>query len=275
MPRMTFCWPEGRAGAVTTSWDDGTVFDRRLVAVLNERGLKGTFNLNSAFLGYSAEKSGWKEYVRPDEVAALYQGHEVACHASHHPHLHREPDEQILAQVLEDRRALERLVSYPVRGMALPFAGTVDSRVHSRIVQAGIRYLRWLGPESSLAAPGDFLHWQASGHYSGFGQLWEKFRQDRAPDKLLYLWGHSYEFDENGSWHVLESLAAQAGAADDLWLATNGDIFDYVMAWRSLVCSVDGSLARNASCVTLWYRVDGELRSLSAGAAAINGRAAA
>jgi hypothetical protein len=30
--------------ALTTSWDDGRVYDRRLVAAFNEWGLKGTFN---------------------------------------------------------------------------------------------------------------------------------------------------------------------------------------------------------------------------------------
>ncbi len=265
MPRMTFSWPEGKAGAFTTSWDDGTIHDRRLVGILNQHGVKGTFNLNSAFLGYSAERSGWKEYVRPDEIAALYAGHEVACHATHHPHLHREPDEQILSQILEDRRRLEQLVGYPVRGMALPFVGTVDNRVHARIVQAGIRYLRWITKEPSLAAPGDFLRWEVAGHYDSFDEHWEKFCQHRMPDKLLYLWGHSYEFDTNNTWSVLEKLAATAGAREDLWHATNGEIFDYVSAWRSLECSVDGTIVRNRSCATLWHQVDGELRTLEPG----------
>ena len=43
-------FPGNKRFAVTTSWDDGTIFDRQLVAFMNEVGLKGTFNLNSANL---------------------------------------------------------------------------------------------------------------------------------------------------------------------------------------------------------------------------------
>jgi len=265
MSRMIFSWPEGKAGAFTTSWDDGTIFDRQLVAILNAHGLKGTFNLNSAYLGYSAQRSGWKEYVRADEIATLYQGHEIACHTTHHPHLQREPSELVLAQVVEDRRALEQLTGYPVRGMAIPFTGTVDSRVHDAIMVAGIKYLRWMGSEPSFAPPGDFTHWQVSGHYGTFEEYWKTFVQNQSPDKLLYLWGHSYEFDQNGNWPVLEALAKQASSRDDVWHATNGAIFDYVNAWRALCCSVDGTIARNTSCVTLWYRIEGQARTLGPG----------
>ena len=265
MPRMTFSWPDGKAGAVTTSWDDGTTFDRQLIQVLNKHGLKGTFNLNSAYLGFSAARSGWKDYVQPEEVATLYAGHEVACHTTHHPRPHWEPDEQMFAQVIEDRRALERLTGYPVRGMALPYVGTCDERVHARIAAAGIRYLRWMAPEPAYGPPGDFMHWQVTGHYGKFAEYWEKFSKDKSPEKLLYLWGHSYEFDRDRSWPTLESLAATVGSCQDLWLATNGQIHEYVTAWRSLCCSVEGTIVRNLSCLPVWYRVDGDLRKVGPG----------
>lgn len=41
----------GKKKAVTFSFDDGVVQDRRAVALLNKYGLKGTFNLNSNYLG--------------------------------------------------------------------------------------------------------------------------------------------------------------------------------------------------------------------------------
>ena len=40
-------FPFGKRIAVTTSFDDGVVQDRRVVKAFNEWGLKGTFNLNS------------------------------------------------------------------------------------------------------------------------------------------------------------------------------------------------------------------------------------
>ena len=50
MNKLIFSWPNGKAGALTTSWDDGTAHDRRLVAIFNKYGIKGTFNINSGVL---------------------------------------------------------------------------------------------------------------------------------------------------------------------------------------------------------------------------------
>ena len=40
-------FPEFRRKAVTLSYDDGTIYDEKLIGILNQYGLKATFNLNS------------------------------------------------------------------------------------------------------------------------------------------------------------------------------------------------------------------------------------
>ena len=40
------CFPEGKAKALTMSYDDGKVQDERLVGIFNKYGIKGTFNIN-------------------------------------------------------------------------------------------------------------------------------------------------------------------------------------------------------------------------------------
>ena len=40
-------YPEGRAKAVTFSYDDGVVQDKRLAEIFNKYGIKATFNFNS------------------------------------------------------------------------------------------------------------------------------------------------------------------------------------------------------------------------------------
>ena len=40
-------FPDFRYKAVTLSYDDGVVFDKKLIQILDEYGLKCTFNLNS------------------------------------------------------------------------------------------------------------------------------------------------------------------------------------------------------------------------------------
>ena len=44
---MEYLYPGGLAKAITFSYDDGQVYDRRLIEIFNQAGFKGTFHLNS------------------------------------------------------------------------------------------------------------------------------------------------------------------------------------------------------------------------------------
>ena len=39
---------DGKTKVLTLSYDDGVVQDIRLIKIMNEHGLKGTFNINSS-----------------------------------------------------------------------------------------------------------------------------------------------------------------------------------------------------------------------------------
>lgn len=43
-------FPEFKDKTLTLSYDDGAIYDRKLIEIMNKYGLKGTFNLNSGFL---------------------------------------------------------------------------------------------------------------------------------------------------------------------------------------------------------------------------------
>jgi hypothetical protein len=73
---------------------------------------------------------------------------------------------------------------------------------------------------------------------------------------LLYLWGHSYEFDHADNWHVIEEFCDVAGGDDDTWYATNIEIADYLHAVRALRFSVDNRTAFNPSATSVWLSVD-------------------
>ena len=72
------CFPGGVYKALTMSYDDGCTEDRRLVEIFNRHGIKGTFNINSSWLGNP-------DTVTAEEVRTLYAGHEVATHTLTHP----------------------------------------------------------------------------------------------------------------------------------------------------------------------------------------------
>jgi peptidoglycan/xylan/chitin deacetylase (PgdA/CDA1 family) len=76
---MEYLYPGGLAKAITFSYDDGQVYDRRLIEIFNQAGFKGTFHLNSGNL----DKDG---YVQKAELPTLYAEHEIACHGVTHRH---------------------------------------------------------------------------------------------------------------------------------------------------------------------------------------------
>ena len=65
---VTWVYPQGKKRAVTFSYDDGQIFDRRVVKTLNEHGMKGTFNLCSSFNMGGKNKAS---YIPAEEIQSL------------------------------------------------------------------------------------------------------------------------------------------------------------------------------------------------------------
>ena len=62
---MEYLYPGGLAKAITFSYDDGQVYDRRLIEIFNQAGFKGTFHLNSGNLdkdGYVHDRRSTNSY---------------------------------------------------------------------------------------------------------------------------------------------------------------------------------------------------------------------
>ena len=236
---------------------------------MRANGLRGTFNLNSGFLGWRDDilRSGRvvdHSHVPAQEVAQLYDGFEVAVHTVSHPDLTTLSDEGVLYEVLSDRIALDRLVGYPVRGMAYPF-GTTDGRVGSLLARCGIRFARGVRVTGDFSLPGDNYDWACSCHHEGLEPLIEPFLEHDEALKLLSVWGHSYEFDQKDSWMQIEAQMRRLGGHADVWYAQNGQVFDCIAAFRALNASADSTILRNESALTLWICVEGEALRIGPG----------
>lgn len=261
---LKYLYPQGRPKALTMSYDDGVTQDRRLVAIFNRYGIRGTFHLNSALLGTGNR-------IRPEEVADLYAGHEVSCHSAHHPYLERIAPASVLSEVLDDRRKLEELCGTPVVGMSYPF-GTHNPQVIELLRSCGIVYSRTTASHGSFALPDEFLLWHPTCHHSHDLDAKAEAFLNLAPYRelsLFYVWGHAYEFDReepSNNWKLIEAFCEKMSGRDDIWYATNLEIFEYVAALRSLVISVDGKLLRNRSGLDLWVQADGKPVKIPAGA---------
>ena len=82
---------------------------------------------------------------------------------------------------------------------------------------------------------------------------------------LFYLWGHSFEFDRDGNWDVIERFLTSVGGREEIWYATNLEIYDYVQAYSQLQFRMDGSMVRNPTAITVYFDVDGMVRKVESG----------
>ncbi|MDQ6419620.1 polysaccharide deacetylase family protein [Paenibacillus sp. LHD-117] len=254
-------FPGGHAKAAAFSFDDGREHDRRLVAMMNRHGLRGTFHLNSGFFGRDG-------YIRSEEVAELYAGHEISAHTVTHPFLEQSPSDQVAEEILSDRRALESLAGYPVRGMSYPF-GTYDDRVVGMLPSLGIEYARTVKSHGGFVMPEDPLRWHPTCHHKEMVEAAERFLGSKprfSRMELLFVWGHSYEFENDGNWELVDRVGELLGAREDVWHATMAEIVAYRKALGELRFSVDRSFVHNPSSLTIWFSVDGDAVCADSGA---------
>lgn len=253
-------FPSGKQKALTMSYDDGRTQDRRLVEIFNRYGIKGSFHLNSGKLGCDG-------YISADEVSSLFAGHEISVHSVTHPFLTNIPKESLIFEILEDRKALESLAGYPVRGMSYPF-GAFNDEVVNAIRHLGIEYARTVIAHGDFSLPSDFMRWPATCHHND--KLIERGKQFLADDRwgeprLMYVWGHSYEFDNNENWNNIEEFCDLIAGNDNIWYATNIEIVDYLNAVRNLKVSAEGTSAYNPSAVPVWITADGDTVRIEGG----------
>ena len=80
--------------------------------------------------------------------------------------------------------------------------------------------------------------------------------------RLFYLWGHSFEFERNNNWELLDTICDKLARREDVWYATNMEIYEYVNAYRSLIYSADAKIIHNPTNVKIWFDLDGVLYSI-------------
>ncbi len=253
-------FPGGRSKAFTFSYDDGVKQDRRFVAILNRYNLHGTFNLNSSTL--SAEIDPEKRVAHCELTQLYYPNHEVAMHGLHHPFFETLSDDNLMYEVLEDRKCLEADTGRVIRGMAYPY-GTYNSRTLEVLRNIKVAYSRTTNSTHSFGIPEDWLLLHPTCHHSDpeLFNLTDRFLNAdclRSP-MMFYVWGHTYEFDNENTdkgWDYIENFCQKiSGHEDTVWYATNGDIYRYVTEYRRLEFSLDGTIVYNPSAVDIYFAI--------------------
>lgn len=259
-------FPGSKPKALTFSYDDGVEQDEKLIDIFDRNSLKGTFNLNSGLYAREGKVYKLDEFQRllsKKSATDLYSGsgHEVALHSLTHLFLDKLPEERILYEIIEDRKNLEVQFNKIIRGFAYPW-GTYNNKTTEAIRKAGISYARTTVSTKGFEIPTDWLQLKTTCHHydPDLMELARKFVEG-SPEKeayykdpwLFYVWGHSYEFDIWNNWNVIEDFCSFTTNRNDIWYATNIDIYEYIEAYNRLEFSIDGKYVKNISALEVFF----------------------
>ena len=271
-------FPEGKNKALILSYDDGAIQDRDLVKLMNKYHLIGTFHLNSNKL----ESNTYFNYLKRDEIKSLYSGHEVSVHSANHPNLTVLSKIDIVYEIVEDRKELERLTGKLVRGMAYPF-GNTDDKVIEAINGLGIEYARTVGDTYNFKIPENFLKWHPTMH-----QFAKAYWEPNQPEKdkieialfyktiddflkikelaVLDIWGHSWELgtDQN-KWNETEKFFKLLADNQAIFYTSQIDLVDYINAFRNLKFAVDKNFVTNTSSINVFIKINTKVFNVLAG----------
>ena len=265
--RFFMNYPGNKTKALTLSYDDGVIQDKRFVEIIDKYGLKATFNINSGlFSEEDVEKKGRMSLRQCVELYAT-SNHEVATHG----HTHMAYDMASLPaatyEIAKDREELEKIFKRIIRGGAYPF-GTYNDESIQALKSAGVVYCRTTKATHAFAIPKNWLELHPTCHHndSRLFELTEDF-VNSSPyyPRLFYVWGHTYEFDNDNNWDRIEKFCELAGGKDDIWYCTNMEVYEYVEAYKSLIFSMDSKTVYNPTLKKLWFECNDKYYSIESG----------
>ncbi len=170
--------------------------------------------------------------------------------------------------MLADRKFLEERTGYPVRGLSYP-NGSVTRDIEKMLPAMGIRYSRVVGSSESFSLPENPYRWEATCHHNHrLLELGEEFLRlfKKQYLYLMYVWGHSYEFDDRDNWDLMEAFCRMMGGKEDIWYCTNIEFMDCMDDFARLQFAADNSFVYNPNGRDCWIAVnDGTILCIPAG----------
>ena len=258
-------FPGGKTKAVTLSYDDGCRDDIRMADTISKYGLKCTFNL-------TANPAMTKEVIQEH---ILDKGHEIAVHGAQHRAEGLQRPAAGIKDILDCRLYLEKTFDRIIRGMAYPDSGitrfgngTSYETVKQYLSDLGIVYSRTLaGDNNKFELPTDWHAWMPTAHHKN-PQIMEYVKEfveldidgsygARRYPRLFYIWGHSFEFERDNNWDRLTEICEALSGKENIWYATNMEIYAYVEAYHALVFSADETKIYNPTLHAVWLNIDG------------------
>lgn len=266
-------FPGGKKKAFTISYDDNITQDERLIRKMEQYHIKGTFNIIPGW--FAKEDAVFPEgetyiNVTRRKAEAMYDNSlvEVANHGYDHQKSTTLPAIQLMEDIIKCRQELEAMCGRIITGYAYPY-GLYNETVTQILKNAGISYARTVESTYEFHLPEDWLILNPTCHHADpkLMDLAEKFVKDTVADDsyLFYVWGHTFEFDEQDNWHIVDDLFEKVADKEDVWYATNGEICNYHKKYQQLIFSQDGKRIYNPTDTTIWLEIDNTEMSIDSG----------
>ena len=209
--------------ALTFSYDDGQYADKRLTEIFNKYGMKCTFNLNGAHLVHSSRINEGQRKLSIEDMRELYAGHEIALHGYSHPLIADLSREMCELEIIADKVSLTEAFGKTPVGMAYPY-GHYSDLVVDVLREQGVKYSRTTRATYNFKPQTDLLRFDPTCHHKA-GNLMELAKEfaeaEPTEPMLFYVWGHSFEFEREDNFDIIERFCEYLTGRDDVFFGTN------------------------------------------------------
>ena len=126
------------------SFDDGTIYDKRFIELLNKYNIPATLNLNSGlcdFVWYYNDTFPIRR-LKLEECKNMFVGHEIASHTLTHPYLTSLSHDELVYQVNQDVENLEKIFGIKVESFGVPFSYCNEREIDIIKNNTPIKYMR-------------------------------------------------------------------------------------------------------------------------------------
>ena len=277
------------------NYDDCRWEDQHMIELLDQYGMKGTFNLVSKNIINNLTNLCNTQTGKSDSESVLafakemYKNHEISNHSVTHRPAHLNPGEEsadskgnkLVGVSTEDQIAdIVNCPAYIKEKLGVEAIGHAwpNGNGHRRddyytdlepaMIDAGIKYARH-DANGTFELPEDWFSWHATCHHNNAMTYAEKFvaLENTGDLKCFFNWGHTYEFEQNKGnsnldWTMIENVMKTL-QPHNIWFATNGDIYRYVEATK-LVEITETSVTNNSD-MTVYYNINGSNVELAPG----------
>ena len=211
------------------SIDDGTIYDEKVIAILNQYGFNATFNLNSGlddFVWYKDDMPVRRNHL--NEVKNIYRGHEIASHSLTHPYLTQCSNDRVFYEVNTDITNLNDIFNQDTATFAFPFEDFDERCINIISHIQNIKVIRLSELDRSFKFPKDLFHvkitsWDIDEALS----LFDDFKKDINAQLFVFV-AHAYDFEFSNSYDKLNDLCTRIKKEDNIQVILMKDLINII-----------------------------------------------